>query len=748
MTRYFPARLFLILLLAMPAAATIVSAQQTSPLGPLEPSDTSSPAATLAGLIESCNELDRFLAAGPVTEERDAEILPTVERVLDCLDISELPRELRLTAGLESALFLKEILDRIELPEATDIPEVGPTEEGESTLTLWQIPGSRLAIGRLVEGPRRNQWVFTAETVRNAARYYRIVNDLPYRDSGWPVSPGLYNRYSEATKQRPTLTADTSSPRGTLTMFVDSCNELYGQITEQQIVDRTDPRFLRLGQQIISCLDTSQLPEYAREYFDAEAAVCLKEVLDRILLPSAEDIPGVESVDGGEGGEPLTRWQIPRSQIVIARIDSGPRRGEFLFSSETVGRAPELYRKHREQPYRVEGRPVSAGFYNWWLSRPGNPAVASLVDRLPDWFQTRVLGIALWQWVGLGVSTPLAIALLILLVRLGRTVNPVSRAGSRVSLIRYWLAMVFPLMGLLIPVAFKHLIYEYVTLRGQPLYIANFCADVVFLLASMVLVVRLSSRIAESIVALPSISPAGLDASVIRIICRVLGIAAAVILFLEGGRYLGFPITTLIASAGIGGLAIALSAQGLVKGLFGTVTVLLDRPYRAGDLIMARGHEGVVQEIGLRSTKILAMDGRLISIPNDLLAEAEVQNIGSNRYLRRKSDIRIPLDTPRKQIEQALQLLRDLLQDHEGMDPAMPPRVFFSDFNADSFNITVTFWYSPPDIGAFKEFSQKVNLEIMRVFEEHGIQFSLPFRHTFWKHDNQQGPLDVVVRQE
>ena len=82
------------------------------------------------------------------------------------------------------------------------------------------------------------------------------------------------------------------------------------------------------------------------------------------------------------------------------------------------------------------------------------------------------------------------------------------------------------------------------------------------------------------------------------------------------------------------------------------------------------------------------------------------------------------------------------------MVPDLPPRVHFTAFNPDSFNIRVTFWFSPPKIAKFHEFSEKVNLEIMRAFEEHGIQFSLPFRHTYWKHDDQQGPLEVSVVKE
>ena len=79
------------------------------------------------------------------------------------------------------------------------------------------------------------------------------------------------------------------------------------------------------------------------------------------------------------------------------------------------------------------------------------------------------------------------------------------------------------------------------------------------------------------------------------------------------------------------------------------------------------------------------------------------------------------------------------------MDPEFPPRVYFDEFNADSFNIRLIYWYTPPDFWKYYAFCEKVNLEIFKAFEERGIQFALPFRHTYWKHDDQQGPLEVSL---
>jgi MscS family membrane protein len=530
-----------------------------------------------------------------------------------------------------------------------------------------------------------------------------------------------------------------------LTLFLDACDKLAEEVGKDEFLDRSDPKFHQLGLTIISCLDTSKLPDASREQFDAEAAVCLKEILDRVPLPNAEEIPGIESVETVDGADSLTRWQVPRTQIVITKMVEGPRRGEFLFSSETVARAPEMYGKAKSQPYRKDGRQVSEGFYDWWLSRPGNPTVAKYVDQLPDWAQNRYFGMAVWQWVSLLILTPLTLAIIVFAFRISR--GSAEPANARL-LLWHWLGLVFPIIAILVPLGFKFVIYDYLSLRGNALYVVSFMADVVFLLGLMVLIVRVSSRIGETFVALPNVAPSGLDASLIRIICRVLGIAAAVVVLLEGGRYLGFPLTTLIASAGIGGLAIALSAQGLIKGLFGTVTVLLDKPYRVGERIIVKEHDGFVEEIGLRSTKIRALDNRLISIPNDMMSEAEIQNIGKHGQIRRIANLRIPLDTPLAQIEKALAGIREVLKDHEGMIPELPARVHFNDFNSDSFNIRVVYWFSPRDTGKFHDFSEKVNLEIMRTFEKQGIQFSLPFRHSYWKTDDHQGPLEVIVKSQ
>jgi MscS family membrane protein len=183
-----------------------------------------------------------------------------------------------------------------------------------------------------------------------------------------------------------------------------------------------------------------------------------------------------------------------------------------------------------------------------------------------------------------------------------------------------------------------------------------------------------------------------------------------------------------------------------VKGLFGTVAILLDRPYRVGERIVAKGHDGVVEEIGLRSTKIREfLTNHLISLPNDQMADADIVNIGARNNIYRLCDLQIPIDTSREKLEQALAGIRGVLAKQEDMDPEHPPKVFFNDYNPDSFNIRIIYWHVPPDLWSYYESCERVNLEIFKAFDDNGIQFSLPIRHSFWKTDEVQGPLDVSL---
>jgi len=180
---------------------------------------------------------------------------------------------------------------------------------------------------------------------------------------------------------------------------------------------------------------------------------------------------------------------------------------------------------------------------------------------------------------------------------------------------------------------------------------------------------------------------------------------------------IGLKVSTLLAGLGVGGLAVALAAQDTLKNLLGSVMILLDKPYKVGQRVLVKGHDGVVEEIGLR-------------------------NIGQRPHIRRRTNIGITYDTPPEKIEKAVDIILKILDNHEGMDPGFPPRAYFNEFDPYSLNIYVSYWYHPADYWDYMKFSQGVNLQIAREFQKEGIKFAFPTTTTYLSQDDGQ-PLVV-----
>ncbi len=119
--------------------------------------------------------------------------------------------------------------------------------------------------------------------------------------------------------------------------------------------------------------------------------------------------------------------------------------------------------------------------------------------------------------------------------------------------------------------------------------------------------------------------------------------------------------------------------------------IILDKPFRVGERIQAKGFDGVVEEIGLRSTKLRLLNGHQATIPNEDMARCDIENIGRRPHIRRVADLPIRLDTPADQAQRAVDIIRELLTDHEGHVPDYPPRVFLNEINRDSLNIRMMY---------------------------------------------------------
>lgn len=523
---------------------------------------------------------------------------------------------------------------------------------------------------------------------------------------------------SEASHRHPLAPADTSSPRATLRTFLDTTEEVYQLIQGRGRKVRSGGEGNAAVNLVFQCMDLGDLAPSIRLYSGGESAICLREVLDRIELPPWEQIPDRDAME--QGDDPFPRhWKIPGTDITLSQVEEGPERGAYRFSAATVARAKEFYGSVKHLPYRPG---AAEGFYDWYLAEPGWMIPTAWVRALPSWTRATVIGATIWQWAGMVLTLTAGLALMLVIYRIGR-----SRAvGKRGAVGRYVMTLVWPMAAMLLPLAVKWFIVQQLVIRGTLLAVVMVVLDVLFLLAVIVVVLAAGSRLAEVVVALPNIKPRGLDAQFIRLGCRALSIVVVVIVILEGGRWLGIPLATLLAGAGVGGLAVALAAQDTLRNMFGSMMILLDKPYRVGERIVTKGYDGVVEEIGLRSTKIRLLTGHQASIPNDEMARIDIENIGRRPYIRRIQDIALALETPPDKIEEALRIVRHAAADHDGMGVEFPPRVYFNEFNRDSLNIRIILWFHPPAYWDFLAFSERINLRIMRDFEKVGIRLAPP----------------------
>ncbi len=186
------------------------------------------------------------------------------------------------------------------------------------------------------------------------------------------------------------------------------------------------------------------------------------------------------------------------------------------------------------------------------------------------------------------------------------------------------------------------------------------------------------------------------------------------------------PVTSILAGLGVGGLAVALAAQETIKNFFGSLVIFADKPFELGERVVVGGHDGTIEEVGFRSTRVRTLDGHVVTVPNGELANLMIQNIGKRPFIKRVMNVAVTYDTSPEKMQQAIDILKELLDNHEGMKEDFPPRVFFNDFKDCSLNILVIYWYHPPDYWNFLAHAEKLNLDLLRRFNEAGIEFAFP----------------------
>ncbi|MBW8191205.1 mechanosensitive ion channel family protein [Neiella marina] len=200
-------------------------------------------------------------------------------------------------------------------------------------------------------------------------------------------------------------------------------------------------------------------------------------------------------------------------------------------------------------------------------------------------------------------------------------------------------------------------------------------------------------------------------------VLKTLVVLFALLIWLEN---LGFQATTILAGLGIGGLAIALAAQKSVENIIGAITLYISTPVKAGDFCRFGDQTGIVEEIGLRFTRVRTLDRTVINIPNATFVDLHLENFAEREKIRFNPALKLRLDNKASDIERVLLDIKQALTEHAMIDYD-PVRVRLQSFTNHGLELNILCYVKTTDFNVYLEVAEALNLTILRILEENQV---------------------------
>ena len=199
---------------------------------------------------------------------------------------------------------------------------------------------------------------------------------------------------------------------------------------------------------------------------------------------------------------------------------------------------------------------------------------------------------------------------------------------------------------------------------------------------------------------------------------------------------LGFNISTLMASLGIGGIAVALAVQNILGDVFSSVSIALDKPFVIGDFIVVDGYMGTVEYVGLKTTRIRSLGGEQIVFSNTELLKNRIRNFKRMQDRRVQFEFGVAYETALEDIEQIPRMVEEIVRSCE--PDTRFDRAHFKSYGDSALQFEVVYYMLDPDYNKYMDIQQTINQTLLRRFRERGISFAYPTRTLYVAHAEQQ----------
>lgn len=489
----------------------------------------------------------------------------------------------------------------------------------------------------------------------------------------------------------------TDSPRDTMKTFMLAMNDYRKGVATGD---------LKLKSRItaaIRCLNLEDTTYLMREEKGTEAAIFIKEVIDRVILIDYNLIPEIPETN---------RWRLRNTEITISKVIDGERTGEWLFSQDTVYRSKKFYEAAKVYPY-LEKSGQGAGYKPSWIIR-----------YTPMWSRKKVLSTHIWQWISIMIAISIGFFIRFVFGLLTRlfvfiTSKTENEWDDRIA------ATISAPLGYISAVGFWYFCLKFLQLEGMLLSFLNFILQVQFSLFLVWMFYRLTNVLADFLKVQYKDADTHFRHHLLPLMLRSIKVLVLVFGVLITIQNLGYNVLSILAGLGIGGLAFALAAKDTAANLFGSLMILFDKPFKAGDWIVLGSSEGVVEEIGMRSTRIRTFYDSVISIPNSDMANARIDNMGLRSHRRILTRFGFEYGTTKEQIEQIITGIKKIIDE----DPDTTKEgyhVNFVSYGAYSLEIMLYCFVKVAGYADELKAKQRIYLKIMELAESLGVGFAFP----------------------
>ncbi len=459
----------------------------------------------------------------------------------------------------------------------------------------------------------------------------------------------------------------------------------------------------------------------------AKLAVQLYESLNRMTVLDQAQLPEQEA----SSRLPIYKWSIPGiganspAELTFVRISAGTA-GEpmnWRFAGSTTERIPVWYAAWEHQPVRAENV-ESLGEEAENLSYARQIRLWAL-NAVPSRWRDRAFLLENWQWVGLALLISLgAIFSKVVNLILRRFAERLERS-ERLEVDKETLVgferpfSLFVLAGTLL-VCLPALNLDQRTFEVLRLGAAFFLS-----ITGVWSAYRLVDVGASILQAKANRSQNRFDDILVPLVRRIAKIFLTFVGVVYVASYFSEDLYGIVAGLSIGSLALGFAAKDSIENLFGTMTVLMDKPYQLGDWITVGDIDGTVQEVGFRSTKVRTFYDSVISVPNSRFISAHIENWGERRYRRIKTNVSITYNTPPLKIEAFCEGIRELVRKHPYTRKDYY-HVYLNQLGAHSLDVLVYCFVETPDWSTELREKHRLYLDILRVAEGLGVELAFP----------------------